>query len=142
MSSTHRHSSPKNNQRNLSRVLLLAAAASACAFAGCESALDSTTADRGSARYAESLVARSLMQNQYPADLIQAPTVAQGVRELPRVDSSGPATAPSDAIAPVNTNASSMTIPTSQPALHHRYHPSRRYNLLCVRPRKSQQPRQ
>ena len=104
--------------------VLVAAVGSASALVGCQSAIDQGVADRGSARYSESLLARSILQNTYHGDAIQDPTIAQGVRELPRVDAAGPAVAATmeAAVAPNNiapTTDASTTMPaataTSEP---------------------------
>src|SRR5271170_3382694 len=83
--------------------LLIAAVSASAVLAGCQSAIDREAADRGSARYSESLIARSVLQGTYHAEMMQDPTIAQGVRELPRVDSPGPAATTDTAVIPAGT---------------------------------------
>ncbi len=90
---------------NIVNCVLAAAVGSAGLMAGCQSALDKEAADRGSARYTESLLARSILQNTYHGEGIQDPTISQGVRELPRVDAAGPATTTDSAVVPDNVAA-------------------------------------
>ncbi len=104
----------------LANAFLLAAAASAAAIAGCTSAIDRTAADPGSARYSDSLVARAILQGSYGTGAAQTFTVAQGVREYPRVDAPGPANSdiavvPATTTAPANPNAADISIPATQP---------------------------
>ena len=107
----------------LANALLLAAAASSATISGCTSAIDRTAADPGSARYSDSLVARPVLQVSYGTGAAQTFTVAQGVREYPRVDAPGPAASDTAVVpatttpttAPANPNAADISIPASQP---------------------------
>jgi outer membrane protein TolC len=115
----------------LANAMLVGAVASAALLTACESAVDRGAADRGSASYNESILARSILQNTYHGDTMQDPTIAQGVRELPRVDSAGPAATTDAAVAPATvsvtatTNAdspatapdSAVPVPASQPVV-------------------------
>ena len=99
--------------------LLVAAVASSAAIAGCSSAIDKQTADPGSARYSDSLVARAILQGSYGSGAAQTFTVAQGVREYPRVDAAGPTTSdnavvPATATRPAGS-AADISIPATQP---------------------------
>ncbi|HUO07296.1 MAG TPA: TolC family protein [Phycisphaerae bacterium] len=105
---------PRSCSRRLANSLLLAAVASSTLLAGCNSAIDHESADRGSARYSDSLVARAILQGTYGADAAQTFTVAQGVREYPRVDSPGPTTS-DNAVVPATTTAPANLTNTTLP---------------------------
>ncbi|MGN6368677.1 MAG: TolC family protein [Phycisphaerae bacterium] len=112
--------SRRSRSPRLANALLLAAVTSAAAIAGCSSAIDRETADPGSARYSDSLVARAILQGSYGAGAAQTFTVAQGVREYPRVDAPGPgasdtAVVPATTTAPASPNAADITIPATRP---------------------------
>src|SRR5579884_4232572 len=109
-------SNPGQTKGKVSRgvvCVLLAAAVGGMAvggtMTGCQSAFDNQTADRGSARLSDSLIAHSILQGTYTGD-VHAPTVAQGVREMPRVDSPGPGNGDS-AVVPASTSPADTTIP-------------------------------
>jgi outer membrane protein len=105
MTNSERHRSHRFFNSPVAAAMIVAAVASASVMTACESAVDRNVADRGSASYNESLLARSILQNTYHGDGAEDPTVAQGVRELPRVDSPGPAAATDAAVAPATVAA-------------------------------------
>jgi outer membrane protein TolC len=119
MTNLERHRAHRFFRSPLACALLVAAVASASLLTACESAVDHGSADRGSASYSDSLLARSILQNTYHGDETQDPTIAQGVRELPRIDSAGPAATTDAAVAPATvastTPAPSDPTPTTQP---------------------------
>lgn len=82
----------------------------AAVFGACESPMNQGPTNRSSAKYADALVARAIMDGTYHGGALSVETQSEGVRELTRVDSAGPTSGqPGQAVTPAGTDMAAST---------------------------------